>query len=241
MIQFLSVVIPAYNESSRIKNTVIKCSGYLKKKNISHEIIVVDDGSKDETCAVVEEISKKLPNIILVKLPQNKGKGGAVQKGMEVAKGDIRLFMDADGSTPIEEIERLLPHLDSYDIIIGSRALNDSHIARSQPWYRRFSGKFGNIIVRLLFGLHLYDTQCGFKLFNKRSAELLFPKLTLNRFGFDIEILALGNKYGFKIKEVPVNWEHREDSKVSLLDYLDVLISVFKVKFWMLFGLYESR
>ncbi|MDP1689508.1 MAG: glycosyltransferase family 2 protein [bacterium] len=239
MPQLLSVVIPAYNEATRIKETILKCSSYLIDKHLIHEIIVVDDGSTDKTVDVVQEIIKTLSNLILVKLQQNKGKGAAVQYGMEVAIGDVRLFMDADGSTPIEEIERLLPLLESYDIIIGSRALNDSRVKRSQSWYRQLFGKFGNIIVRLLFGLQLYDTQCGFKLFNKRSAEFLFPKLILNRFGFDIEILALGNKYGLKIKEVPVTWEHKENSKVNYSDYIDVLISILKVKYRMLTGKYK--
>ncbi len=235
----LSVIIPAFNEASRIKETIHNCNKYLNESGVLFEIIVVDDGSTDSTSDIVTSLKKKQANIQLIKLEKNQGKGRAVQVGMMKADGVNRLFMDADGSTSISEIEKLLPYLKHFEVIIGSRALVESRIKNNQVWYRRFFGKIGNKLIRLLFGLNISDTQCGFKLFTNNAADFIFPSLTLNRFGFDIEVLAIAKYHGLKIKEVPVVWSHSDGSKVKAMDYLDVLLSVFKVKVKMIFGLYK--
>lgn len=235
----ISVIIPAYNEANRISGTIKDCSTYLMGHGITHEIVIVDDGSSDKTCEVVNNLKKELPNIELIKMEKNRGKGCAVKKGMINSSGVSKLFMDADGATNLSEIEKLLPHLKYYDVVIGSRSVPGSKIEKNQAWYRRLSGKTGNLLVRLLFGLHINDTQCGFKLFTYDASSAIFPALTLDRFGFDIELLAIAKFHNLKIKEVPIVWSHKDDSKVKIKDYFDVLISTFKVKIKMIFGLYK--
>ena len=239
----LSVIIPAYNESKRITNTVIRISKYLKEKNHDYEIIVVDDGSRDNTAEIVSELSKEYENLSLVKNGKNKGKGYSVKNGMLHAERDYLLFSDADLSTPIEEIEKFLPWLkEGYDVVIASRALKGSDIKIKQPFYRVFIGKTFNKIVQIIATRGIKDTQCGFKLFTKKAAKRIFPKQKLERFGFDVEILYLTKKFGFKIKEVPVIWINAEGSKVSpIKDSIDMLKDLFIIRLNDLLGKYKEN
>jgi dolichyl-phosphate beta-glucosyltransferase len=215
---FLSIVIPAYNEEKRLPGTLDNIISYLQTKPYTAEIIVVDDGCKDNTKKVAESFISQFPNLRVVDYGQNRGKGYAVRFGMLQAKGDIVLFSDSDLSTPIEELEKFLPKFEEgYDIVIGSRALKDSIITVSQPWYRVFMGKTFNLIVRTLFWTRITDTQCGFKAFTRKAVQDIFPRQTVFGFGFDVEVLFIGKKLGYKIAECPVIWENSEDSRVSAI------------------------
>jgi dolichyl-phosphate beta-glucosyltransferase len=227
----LSVVIPVYNEERRIKDSLDKINKYLKNKN--YEIIVVDDGSTDKT----REIVQKFKNIIITKKRKNKGKGYSVKQGMLMAKGEYVLFLDADLSTPIEELGEFLKLIKKYDVVIGSRAIKGSKVKTS--WYRKLLGRIGNFFISILAVKNIKDTQCGFKLFRKEAAKKIFEKQTINGWGFDFEILHIAQKLGFSIKEQPVNWTLGKESKVKLTDYPKTLIELFKIWINELKGMYS--
>ncbi|WP_227762450.1 dolichyl-phosphate beta-glucosyltransferase [Zhaonella formicivorans] len=215
---FLSVIIPAYNEEKRLPGTLERIHQYLQKKGFAYEIIVVDDGSRDKTVWVAEEFKKKDSNLRIVKNPRNMGKGFTVRNGMLNGRGRYLLFTDSDLSTPIEEFDRFLPRFEQgYDIVIGSRALRDSVIKVSQPWYRVFMGKTFNLIVRTMFWTRIKDTQCGFKCFTREAARAVFPRQTVWGFGFDVEVLFIARKLGYKICEFPVEWSDSPDTKVNAI------------------------
>ncbi|MEK9167019.1 MAG: dolichyl-phosphate beta-glucosyltransferase [Patescibacteria group bacterium] len=215
----LSVIIPAYNEEKRIAKTLEEIREYLK--DFDHELIVVDDGSSDGTSAFSHLTYK-----------QNMGKGYAIKKGVEIANGDLILFIDADNATPIEELTKFLK-IDA-DIIIGSRYLPESRIERKQSHLRILIGRLGNLIISLLVIKNIKDTQCGFKLFKKTVAKELFSELQTYRFGFDIEILARAQKKHMKIVEVPVTWLHNNNSRVRpIRDALKTLLDLIKI-WWRL-------
>ncbi len=214
----LSVVVPAYNEETRIHRTLMETLGFLSKGHPDHEILVVDDGSSDGTAGVVAGVEQEHPTVRLLQLDRNRGKGAAVRRGMLEAKADYLLFMDADLSTPIEEVDRLLEYArGGVDVVVGSRALDGSDIRVRQPRFREVMGRTFNFLVRsaLLGGFH--DTQCGFKVFRRQAAQELFSKQTLEGFAFDVEILLLAKQLGYVTKEVPVIWRHEDNSKVSPL------------------------
>lgn len=232
-----------YNEENQIGTTLDYVLQYLQSKTITFEIIVMDDGSTDNSFKVAKEWEEKYPNIIHVhRITPNQGKGKAVKEGMLFhSQGEIRCYYDADASTPIEEIDKLIEVIFSgYDIAIASRGLPDSVIEIPQPEYRQFMGKVYNFILRL-FGLtHFRDTQCGCKCFTKWAVENVFPKQTLSRFSFDAEILFIAEKQGLKIKEVPTRWRNRKESRVHpIKDSLIMLRDVFKIKINDLSGLYD--
>ena len=208
----LSVVIPAYNESQRIKSTVDIILKYLKNWKIKFEIIVVDDGSIDNTVDEVKKINKK--NIRLIKNGRNYGKGYSEKNGILNSRYEYVLFSDADLSTPIDMLDRFEKYIDNYDIVIGSRALSGSDIKIKQPFYREFMGKIFNKFVRLFTVRGINDTQCGFKLFKGNIAKKIFERATLDGFGFDVEILYIAKLNGIKIIEVPVIWRNSKLSKV---------------------------
>lgn len=212
---FLSVIVPAYNEEKRIPETLKKVRDYLSRQDYDWEVLIVNDGSKDGTGKVVREVIKDWQNFRLIDNELNKGKGGVVKQGMLEAKGDWRLFMDADNSTDISEIEKLWPFKEGHDIIIGSRYLNKDSIKIKQPLLRRIVSRFGNWLIRILLGINMVDTQCGFKLFSAKASEDIFPRQTIERWGFDMEILAIARKLGYKIKEVAVDWYDAEGSHVK--------------------------
>ncbi len=226
MSTYLSVIIPAYNEEKRIAHTLEKTVRYLENTHPhSYEIVVVDDGSHDATKEKVFEIAARRHRIRLLELRTNQGKGAAVAKGMLAACGSIRLFMDADNSTSIQESEKLMPFLkQDFAVIIGSRALPESTITHRQPFIRESLGRLGNRFIQLLLIEGFQDTQCGFKMYTAAAAEAIFSQLHTARWAFDIESLMRAQAFDLHIKEVPVIWHDAgEGSKMaSLSSYLSM-------------------
>jgi glycosyltransferase involved in cell wall biosynthesis len=242
LIRSISIVVPAYNEQARLPETIRRIQAYLYNTEwFFHEILIVDDGSTDGTVAAAEEFAREYPNIRVLRNPGNRGKGYSVRHGMREALGEWRLFTDADLSAPIEELERLWAAMqrDQSDVAIGSRALDRSLIGVHQPGIRESAGKLFNQVMRAVVGLNVADTQCGFKLFRGTAALEIFPRQTQDRFGFDVEILFIAKKHGFKISEVPVRWNHMEGSKVGMLTGLHAFSELAAVRWndWM--GKYE--
>lgn len=236
----LSVVIPAYNEGSRIKNTLKKITQHLERNKYNYELIVVDDASTDTTKKIVQEILVKNKKIRLLQNRVNKGKGYSIRKGVLNSRKPFILFSDADLSTPIGELDTFRDFLNEYDIIIGSRRLPASNIIVKQPFYREFIGRFFNLLVHLLILRGVNDTQCGFKLFKKNAAMNIFQKQRLNGFGFDVEILFLAKKFNYKIKEIPVTWKNSaKHSKVSIMKHsIMMFFDLLRIRFNSLLGLY---
>jgi dolichyl-phosphate beta-glucosyltransferase len=214
----LSIVIPAYNEEFRLPKTLDSVFSYLQARPCRSEVIVVDDGSSDRTMEIANAARKKYPGLRLVSNTENRGKGFSVRHGMIEARGAIALFTDADLSTPIEEADKLLAALkeQSYDIAIGSRAVDRSLIAVHQSVIREQAGIFFNRLVRWIMGIDLSDTQCGFKAFRLDRARKIFEQQRVERFGFDPEILFLAKRNGLRVAEVPVRWSHDPATKVNV-------------------------
>ena len=211
---FLSVVIPAYNEAGRIAPSLEKIGRYFTQRKASYELLVVDDGSSDNTAALVEAEAGKNPAVRLIRLGANQGKGGAVKRGMMEAKGDIIYFTDADLSTPIEEVEKFLPLFPAYDVVIGSRAIEGADMQIHEPFYREILGKLFNKIVCVLCVPGFVDTQCGAKMFKKDAARAIFPLVQTARFSFDVEVLFIAQRLGYKIKELPIRWFYSANTTV---------------------------
>ena len=231
---YLSIVIPAYNEQYKIIHTLTSIVYYLKKNDIAAEIIIVDDGSSDNTFALTKDFSKQHHCIKIVRNDRNKGKGAAVRRGMLTAKGEYILFTDADNSTSIQELKKLLSYVASgqFDIAIGSRALKESEIETRQPWFRETLGKTFNLLVRLLVYQDFKDTQCGFKCFSHKSAQEIFRQQKFNGFSFDVEILAIAKLRSYSIKEVPIVWADSSPSRVNpFTDALQMFMDIFRLKY----------
>lgn len=203
----ISVVIPAYNEEPRIKNTIEKTISYLKKNKYNYEIIVIDNASSDKTTVIVKKLIAHNKKIKLLVNASNRGKGYSVKRGMLHSKYKLILHTDADASTPIDELDKFMQYIDDFDVIIGSRRLQGSKITEKQPLHRRFVGKAFSIISKLLIISEINDTVCGFRLYKREAAMHVFPKQRIFGFAFDVEILYLAKKFGYKIKELPVLWE----------------------------------
>lgn len=229
---FLSVIIPAFNEAKRIKATLLDVGGYLELQPYTYEIIVVDDGSEDTTASLTKDLATSIPNTTLLRMPANQGKGAAVRAGMISSRGELRLFMDADGSTNIREIEKLLPFThQGYDVIIGSRRIHGALIKVKQSLIRDFLGGVFRTLVHALTPVDVYDTQNGFKLFTQKAAEEIFFLTRVNGWSFDIEALLLAKKLGFKIKEVPIIWANSDDSKVRYRHMLRMFFDLLSIRF----------
>ncbi len=227
----LSIVIPAYNESKIIVRSVLKIKNYLDRKTKNYEIIIVDDGSTDSTTGELAALSDDY-RLNIISYGVNRGKGYAVKKGVLASTKDCILFSDADLSTPIEQLDNLLPFLSGHDIVIGSRALKESLVVLKQPFCRRITGKLIHLIIRFLIINDFKDTQCGFKLFKRETAQKIFKKTNINGFLFDVELLCLAKIMGFKIKEAPVTWYNSLDSKVSISRHSpEILKDLLKI-FW---------
>ncbi len=232
---YLSVVVPAFNEEQRIGTTLERICDYLSRQSYSWEVVLVDDGSQDKTVAVARQsMAGRALHTVLHE--RNQGKGAAIKHGMVAARGQVRLFSDADLSTPIEELSRLLQALEEgYDIAIGSRGLKESRIELHQAWYREMMGRIFNLMVRLLVLGGIKDTQCGFKLFTAQAAQALFPLQSMQGFAFDVEILFRARQKGFKIKEVPVRWINSPESRIHpLIDSTKMFVDLVKLRLGLL-------
>lgn len=240
---FLSIVIPAYNEEKRIGKTLFSVSDYLKKQNYLYEIIVVNDGSKDRTVEVIKNLQPSIPNLKLIDNKKNCGKGSVVRQGLLEASGQYRLFTDADNSTSIEQIEKFLPYFqEGYDIIIASRDIKGAVLDPPQPFYRRFIGNIFNLMVQVILGLWgIRDTQCGFKALNKKAAEDILPRCKIKRWAFDPEILIVGKKMGYRIKEVPVVWKNDPESKVKFKGMVKMGIDLLRIRWNLMTGKYMIK
>ncbi len=214
----LTNVIPAYNEGSRILRTLEAVAQFYRSMPYDFDVIVVNDGSTDNTMKIVETFCESNPEFRAAGYPINQGKGAAVKVGMMQATGELILFMDADLATPLEETDKLVSAIESgADIAIGSRPLKESNLEIRQPWYREQLGRLFNFAVQSLSIRGIKDTQCGFKIFKKHAAHDIFSRTKLNRFGFDFEALMTGRDLGYKIAEIPIRWSHQEGSKVVLM------------------------
>lgn len=239
----ISIVIPAYNEERRLPATLDSVLDYLRQATFSSaEVLVVDDGSRDGTALVARDFASRYPEVRLLENPGNRGKGYAVRHGMLKAKGDWILFSDADLSAPIAELDKLLAAARERGarVAIGSRALDRSLIKIHQSVFRENAGRIFNLCMRLVTGLPLWDTQCGFKLFEAGAAREIFRRQKLDGFSFDVEALFLARKLGFRTIEVPVRWSHTEGTKVSMFsDSLLMFVDLFQVRWNHLRGLYK--
>lgn len=226
---FLSLIIPAYNEEDRIKKSLEEATEYLNQQNYSWEIIVIDDGSKDKTRDIVRNFDH---NVILISLEKNSGKGAAVRRGMLECHGDVRIFTDADFSTPVIEIQKFIENFSiGVEICVGSRAIDPEMIKEHQPFYREWMGKTFNKIVRLLLVRGIKDTQCGFKGFTEKAALNVFSKALINGFSFDVEALYLAHIFGYKIKEIPVLWYNDTRSRVNpIKDSTRMFIELLRIR-----------
>jgi dolichyl-phosphate beta-glucosyltransferase len=226
----LSVIIPAFNEAGRVKQTLDKVDRFLSSTKRTYEIVVVDDGSTDDTVSAVREAQAHIRHLKLVQLSANQGKGRAVKAGMLYAKGRARLFMDADNSTSIEQVEKLIPYLQNgYDVVIGSRRCPGALVDVQQNPVREFLGSVFRAIANLLVPLPYYDTQNGFKLFSSGAAQALFTELQTKGWSFDVEVLARAGWQGLKVKEVPIVWINDDRSHLSLTGMIRMLVDLARI------------
>jgi glycosyltransferase involved in cell wall biosynthesis len=238
----LSIIIPAYNEESRLPATLERIAAYLQTSGRAAEVLVVDDGSKDRTAAVAESFRSKLPSLRVVSNGVNRGKGYSVRHGMQEARGSVTLFTDADLSAPIEEAGKLIEALTNCDVAIGSRAMDRSLISVHESPFREFAGIIFNKIVRIILWLPFVDTQCGFKAFRRETCRIMFEQQTIERFGFDPELLYLARHHGLRAVEIPVRWGHSPATKVSMLrDSMQMFIDVFTIRWNSLMGRYPRK
>jgi len=237
---YLSVVIPAYNEAERIPATLFDIDKYLSQVEYSYEILVVNDGSKDNTAEVVDKLTDVIRNLHLIDNEVNKGKGGVTKQGMLEAKGEYRMYLDADNAISIDQVEKFWPYFkQGYDVIIGSIELKGSKAKESAAWYRRILGKISKYIIRIFVLWEIHDTQRAFKLFPADVAKDIFSKQTINRWGFDIEILVIAKKLGYKIKELPVTWINPGGGTLTWKAYLKTFLELLKIKWNLIKGKYN--
>jgi dolichyl-phosphate beta-glucosyltransferase len=241
----LSVVIPAYNEAIRLGNTLQAVVNYLREHAPDSEVIVVDDGSSDQTAELARQSFADAGNLrtSVISYKSNLGKGRAVRLGLLAARGDVALFSDADLSTPITEAPKLVEPIvrGECDVTFGSRALQRDLIGVHQPWRREQGGRVFNLVVRLATGLPFWDTQCGFKAFRMSVCRPLVEAATVDRFGFDVELLYLAFRAGLNMREIPVRWDHNEGSKVSVVsDSFKMLSEVGLIRQQASRGVYDN-
>jgi dolichyl-phosphate beta-glucosyltransferase len=236
-----SIVIPAYNEGARLGASLEKVLSFVHSQQWQAEIVVVDDGSRDNTAEIIRSFAAKDPAVRLVENPGNRGKGYSVRNGMLNAQGEVLIFSDADLSSPIQESTKLLEALEGADIAIGSRWLRTETQTQRQPLHRQIFGRIFNLLLRLTLGLQFKDTQCGFKAFKRSAAHAIFPLQKIERWGFDPEILFLARKLGFKVKEVPVLWGHSGGTRINpLVDGFRMFTEMLRVRWYSLAGKYSG-
>jgi glycosyltransferase involved in cell wall biosynthesis len=237
-----SIVIPAYNESARLRPTLDTLLQYVHDQKWDVEILVVNDGSSDDTAQVIREYGKVHPEILLLENPGNRGKGFSVRNGMLHARGKICLFTDADLSSPIEEAQKLLAAINAgADVAIGSRWLKAELQTERQPLYRQAFGRIFNMVLRIVLGMRFVDTQCGFKAFRRDAVQRIFPLQKIERWGFDPEILYLARRAGLKVAEVPVVWAHSEGTRLSpVKDGIRMFGEVLRIRWYALTGAYNA-
>ena len=237
-----SIVIPAYNESARIAATLREVVACIRSRGWDSEVIVVNDGSTDTTARQVLDFSLSAPEVRLIENPGNRGKGFSVRNGLLQARGEIVMFTDADLSAPMEEAERLLDAIaEGADVAIGSRWMDRTRQTIHQPLYRQFFGRCFNWVTRTIMGLPYKDTQCGFKAFKRDAAQVIFRLQTIERWGFDPEILFIARKLKYVIREVPVTWGHDERSRMSYLkDGIKMLEDMARIRANSIAGRYDE-
>jgi dolichyl-phosphate beta-glucosyltransferase len=238
-----SIVIPAYNEGQRLGETLEKVLAYVRQQRWDAEVIVVNDGSRDNTAQIVRAFAEKNPIVRLVENPGNRGKGYSVRNGILNSRGDIVVFSDADLSSPIEEMPKLLQALAAgADIAIGSRWLRSELQTQRQSLHRQLFGRVFNGLNRIILGLQFKDTQCGFKAFTRRAAQTVLPLQRIERWGFDPEILFLARKFGFRVEEVPVHWGHIGGTRINpLMDGARMFEEMLRIRWYDLTGKYDGR
>ncbi len=240
---YLSVIIPAYKEERVIESTLRSIEAYLKRQSYDYEILVVIDGIKDKTVEIAKRLEPEIKGLRVIANQENHGKGYVVKQGMLEAKGDFRVFTDADNSTSIDHLDKFLPYFnEGYQVVIGSIAVAGHKVASgSEPIWRRLFGKMGNLFIQIMAVPGIYDTQRGFKVVTAKAAGDIFPRVTIPRWGFDIEMLALARKFGYKIKEVPVDWKNDPNtgSHPGLSAYFEVLMETVQVRWNLITGVYK--
>jgi dolichyl-phosphate beta-glucosyltransferase len=238
-----SIVIPAYNEGTRLGPTLEKVLAYLRRQGWDAEVIVVNDGSRDHTAEIVRSFAESHPQVRLVENPGNRGKGYSVRNGMLKAQGEIIVFSDADLSSPIEEMPKLLQAINQgADIAIGSRWLRAELQTTRQSLHRQLFGRIFNALNRMILGLRFKDTQCGFKAFTRRAAQTILPLQLIERWGFDPEILFLARKFGFRVAEVPVRWGHVGGTRIHpIVDGAHMFQEMLRIRWHDLTGKYNGN
>lgn len=240
---YLSVITPAYNEAERLPKTLRRIQEYLSVKTFNYEILVVLDGPTDHTRNVLKSMIPEMKNLRIIDHSINRGKGFAVKEGMLQARGQVRLFSDADNSTDISHLDRMLPLLDQgYDLVICSRHPRDALEARqvvAQAWHKRFMGNMGNLFIQLVAVRGIWDTQCGFKAFRDDAAEKIFSHVVIEGWAFDVELLALARTLNYRIGIIPAHWINDPRSHVKWSGYLQVLRDTVKIRWNFMTGAYR--
>ena len=240
---YLSVIIPAYNEAERLPKTLRRFQEYFQSKPFSYEIIVAADGPSDNTIEIAQNVAAEIKNLKVLERRQNRGKGYTVREGMLAAQGRLRLFADADNSTDISHFDKMRSLFDKgCDVVICSRDEKDAPGAKQavpQAWPKRLLGNMGNLFIQFIAVRGIWDTQCGFKAFRSAAAQNIFSRARINRWGFDIEVLALARALNYKIGIIPANWINDPKSHVKLSGYLQVLWETVKIRWNLMTGRYN--
>ena len=238
---FLSIIIPAHNEENRLPRTLEQVSAFLGQQSYEAEALVIENGSSDRTPEVAEAFARKHENLRVMRL-EERGKGLAVRHGMLAARGQYRFMCDADLSMPIGEVNKFLPPaIQDFDVAIGSREVKGAR-RYDEPFHRHFGGRFVNLMIRFLILPQLQDTQCGFKCFRAEVAEDLFRRQTLDGWSFDIELLFIAHRRGYRVTEIPIDWYYRSESKVSAVrDAMRMIGDIFRIRANARRGIYDAR
>jgi glycosyltransferase involved in cell wall biosynthesis len=238
----LSIIVPSYNEALRLPSSLDRIAAYIARSGRKTEVLVVDDGSDDQTAEVAASYSDRIPHLAVLKNGRNRGKGYSVRHGMLEARGEVVLFSDADLSAPIAEADKLMAAMAQFDVAIGSRAMDRSLIKVHESAFREFAGIVFNKIVRMVLRLPFVDTQCGFKAFRRERCRILFEQQRIERFGFDPELLYLARHHGLKSVEIPVEWSHSPATKINMMrDSIQMFLDVFTIRWNALRGRYPKR